>query len=675
MEHSSTRNLFLHTVVQTLEKVSGPVFWIDVSGRVVHFNEELIKLTGFSSKLLRSASLQQLEPSLDVSSFEMRWGALRKKQLVSWETEFVNASGTKFPVKLNALQVAIDNMPLAFIHVESQAAFTSREEFLGNCLASHRVAACEWDFITNSFYVSNFFFELFELNKGQAISQANLPSLMKPHLTGKQLESLKAAMVELRNHPVDFEQEILLYHRNGTERKLLVSFNVLRKNELPLMLRGYVREMAAIDTSYRQTLARKLMDISPQMVFWINSNLSIHYANPAALHALGLTEHDLANGLQWSDIDATPLRQYWPQLFQELTTEKSRKLSLSLNKRSGKILFAECTFSFIEMEMDSMVHISALETSQELQDERTNRQRAVLENAQLSKRLELEKHALEKEIKLNHDNVTALNNNYKDMLWNLKKVAKTHFPVLIIGEPDSGKRLLAHTIHQLSNRSNYPFIKIDCTRFSQQTLEKELFGDEKNIFEVMSEKSIGHIEKAEGGTVVLDGICTISSNLQIKLLRLLQEGKYECLGSKKTRTANVRVVGTTIEDLERMVAEGKFNKRLFSQFKKGFVYNFINRNTSSEEEKTQMKHNQNDIITFSEPANSKQPNHLNGVAHPVVSLEEKQRQHILDALKLTKGKVSGKNGAAELLNINPQTLFSKMRKLGIKPIESMVELR
>jgi DNA-binding NtrC family response regulator len=135
--------------------------------------------------------------------------------------------------------------------------------------------------------------------------------------------------------------------------------------------------------------------------------------------------------------------------------------------------------------------------------------------------------------------------------------------VLIQGESGTGKELVAHAIHNLSNRNRAKFVAVHCAALSPQLLESELFGHERGAFTGASERRIGRFEQAAGGTLFLDEIGEIDANTQVKLLRLLGERTFERVGGNQTITADVRLVAATNKNLEKMVAEGKFREDLF----------------------------------------------------------------------------------------------------------------
>lgn len=146
---------------------------------------------------------------------------------------------------------------------------------------------------------------------------------------------------------------------------------------------------------------------------------------------------------------------------------------------------------------------------------------------------------------------------------NIKRVAGSDVTVLITGESGSGKELVSKEIHRNSSRASGPFIALNCAAIPESMIESELFGHEKGAFSGASEKRVGHFELADGGTLFLDEIGELSSAVQSKILRFLQDQQFNPLGSSQPKKVNVRIVAATNSSLDMAVAEGKFRKDLF----------------------------------------------------------------------------------------------------------------
>ncbi len=330
----------------------------------------------------------------------------------------------------------------------------------------------------------------------------------------------------------------------------------------------------------------------------------------------------------------------------------------------------------------------------------------------LTKILEQEKNYLLDEINLTH-NIQEIIGNSQQInfaLNKVKQVAPLDATVLILGETGTGKELIAKAIHNLSNRKEKAFITVNCAALPVQLIESELFGHEKGSFTGALEKRIGKFEVANGGTIFLDEIGELPMEIQAKLLRVLQEKEFERLGGKSTIHSNVRIVAATNRDLEKEVEQGKFRSDLFfrlnvfpivvpplrerkddipllvkyfidkyskkigkelKSIKKTDIDTFINYNWPGNIR--ELEHMIERAIIVSEGSNLNFEKLLGGNLKPAESdiksfktLMENEKEHIMNALKISKGKVTGDNSAAQLLGINGKTLGSKMRKLGIK---------
>lgn len=295
----------------------------------------------------------------------------------------------------------------------------------------------------------------------------------------------------------------------------------------------------------------------------------------------------------------------------------------------------------------------------------------------------------------------------------IKVVAPTETSVLILGESGTGKERIAHALHELSSVNQGPFVIVNCAALPESLIESELFGHEKGAFTGANTLRAGKFEQANNGTVFLDEIGELPLDSQVKLLRVLQEKEIERLGGDRTIKINVRVIAATNRSLEKEVAEGRFRLDLFyrlnvfpielpplrerkedieslaNYFVKKYAakakknvtglsanalsqlmhYNFPGniRELEHQIERNVLLALTNEIATFDLPIQvATQPQLASGSTGPLRSMEDMEREHIMAALKMCSGKVFGPGGAAEVLKMNPTTLYSKMKKLGIQ---------
>ena len=343
---------------------------------------------------------------------------------------------------------------------------------------------------------------------------------------------------------------------------------------------------------------------------------------------------------------------------------------------------------------------------------------AILRTRAATKIVELQKENLHlrEHVRLNHefDEIVGEDPKLKDCLAEVEKVAPTDVPVLVLGETGTGKELMARAIHRLSDRSSRPMVKVNCPALPANLIESELFGHEKGAFTGAHARRLGRFEVADGGTVFLDEIADLPLALQSKLLRVLQTGDFERLGDTKTRHSDVRLVAATNRNLIEMVETGSFRADLYYR-----ISSFPIRLPA-------LRHRRDDIPLLAEhfihkhsdrlgksftaisatmltelmrhpwPGNVRElesvieramicdagqsvlelpgPPQLLAAMHPATatepdtdasSLDAIERAHIKSVLKDCGGRISGKDGAADVLGMPPSTLRSKMKRLGV----------
>ena len=294
-------------------------------------------------------------------------------------------------------------------------------------------------------------------------------------------------------------------------------------------------------------------------------------------------------------------------------------------------------------------------------------------------------------------------------LEKVRAVAATNTSVLLLGESGTGKERFAHAIHKLSARKNKPFITVNCAALPVSLLESELFGHERGAFTGATQRRVGTFELANGGTLFLDEIGELTPDAQVKLLRALQEREIERLGGDMPIKIDVRVITATNRNLEKEVAERRFRLDLYYRLNvfpvelpplrerkediEELAHHFLNKFAATSGKKVlkindevlqqlqqydwpgnirELEHmierqillTPGDEITEITLPDSK--NNMDLVSGPLQTMEEMERMHIMKVLKACNGRVSGKEGAAEMLGLPAQTLYSKMKKLGIK---------
>jgi len=334
---------------------------------------------------------------------------------------------------------------------------------------------------------------------------------------------------------------------------------------------------------------------------------------------------------------------------------------------------------------------------------------ALLEIKKLKDQLEAERAYLQEEIKLqyNHENIIGQSDGINYVLYKAEQIARSNTIVLILGETGTGKELVARAIHGLSLRKERALVKLNCATLPSNLVESELFGHEKGAFTGAHSRYLGRFEVADGTTLFLDEVGELPLELQPKLLRVIQDGEFERLGSAHTIKVDVRIIAATNRNLEEEVRRGRFRDDLWYRLHifpitmpplrdrlddipllVDFYVKKISKRMGKSIEiiPTSVM---NALQNYHWPGNVRE---LENVLERAVinssgsklrlvdelkkpqkdlsttqkTLETVEREHIVRILDQTQWKVSGKNGAAEILGLNRSTLRARMRKLGIR---------
>jgi transcriptional regulator with GAF, ATPase, and Fis domain len=343
----------------------------------------------------------------------------------------------------------------------------------------------------------------------------------------------------------------------------------------------------------------------------------------------------------------------------------------------------------------------ALRTSEAMLLER------VKEIEELKQRLEMENIYLQEEIKLlaEHSDIVGRSEVMKKVLSQAEQVARTDSTVLLLGETGTGKELLARSIHGLSARKGRPLVTVNCASLPPTLIESELFGREKGAYTGALTRMAGRFEVADGSTLFLDEIGELPLEVQGKLLRVLEEGGFERLGSTKTLRVDVRIIAATNRDIEREVEEGRFRRDLFYRLNVFpiiipplrerpddiplLVRTIVNefRKKMGKDVESIPKKTMEALQSYSWPGNVRELRNLiehamivsrgrtldihlpkNASSRPVMvgRLEDAERMHITAVLEKTGWRVAGPGGAAEVLGLKRTTLQAKVKKLGIR---------
>jgi PAS domain S-box-containing protein len=478
------------------------------------------------------------------------------------------------------------------------------------------------------------------------------------------------------------------------------------------------RMRAEAQVREREQKLGRLVGSAMDAIIELDQHLKINQVNPAAEKVLGASAM-LLTGQTFTHFLAPDSREKLARLIIDLDTrpEGQRSLwiggGLTATVHGGESFQAEATLSRFDVKREPFYTLVLRNVNDRLQAERK------IES------LTIEAEYLREELNelIGADEIIGRSDALLRVLDDVKEVAGTDATVLILGETGTGKELVARAIHLASGRRDKPLIKVNCAAIPATLMESEFFGHEQGAFTGATKKRDGRFALAHGGTIFLDEIGELPLDLQAKLLRIIQEGEFEPVGSSQTRKVDVRVIAATNRDLEKLLRTGQFREDLFYRLNvypiklpplrerpddigmlaTAFARNFARRMGR------RLVPLSDDCVrrlqAYNWPGNVRElqniieravitsrdghlnldralPESVNAAAAalgPVVAdkptaqhvrtakeFEELERSNIIAALKAAEWKVAGEKGAAQLLGVKPTTLSSRMKALNIE---------
>jgi PAS domain S-box-containing protein len=496
---------------------------------------------------------------------------------------------------------------------------------------------------------------------------------------------------------------------NGTF--ISVGYDITDQKEIERALQ------AASDAKLHDSEARfsAVLDNAEEAIVSIDDSQRIILFNKGAEKTFGYSA---------DEIKGKPLDLLIPRLFQEShrrlvgefsgsekeSTHMTARREIFGRRKNGAEFPADASVSKLEMGDKSIMTVILSDITERKRSEQSLRD-ALAEVERLKNRLLAENLYLQEEIKLhsNFEEIISQDTQFKKVLYKIEQVAATRSTVLILGETGTGKELIARAIHNLSPRKTKPLVKVNCSALSSTLIQSELFGHEKGAFTGAIAQNIGRFELADGGTLFLDEIGDLPLDLQSKLLRVLQEGEFERVGGGQPIKADVRLIAATHCDLASAVERGDFRSDLYYRLnvfpislpplreREGdiplLVQHFVKKYSLLIGKKIDEipQEAMDALLAYPWPGNIRELENVIERAviitnSPVlrlgetmsllrqgsipdtnlVSLAAAERKHILLALEVSGWKIEGQQGAAARLDINPNTLRSRMKKLGIK---------
>ena len=485
--------------------------------------------------------------------------------------------------------------------------------------------------------------------------------------------------------PYDMEQLLLTIRRAIEKREVE---ETLRKSEL---------WMRSIFSSVEEAV----LVVTPER-FLLN-------INEAARNVFGYSKDELVGlSTEVLHVDSEHYREFGSRIKEAFDRGEAAKFEFEFKRKNGDVFPTEHTVCLLKNDLgESMGIVNVVRDITERKRAENELHKALSEIEQLKEQLQADYTYLQEEIKLEHnfDEIIGKSDALKYVLFKIEQVAPTDVTVLILGETGTGKELVARAIHSSSPRKNRPLVKVHCATLPSNLIESELFGYEKGAFTGAQTRRVGRFELANGATVFLDEICELPLELQSKLLRALQDGEFERLGSSRTIKVDVRIIAATNRNLKEEVRNGRFREDLYYRLNvfpitipplrqrkedipllvNSFVKKFGKK--IGKQIKAIPPDAMNALQKYYWPGNIRElenvieqaviisqgstlrvevPKTPDSAINVSRTLEDIERDYIVQVLEETHWKISGENGAAATLDLNPSTLRSRMKRLGIK---------
>ena len=463
---------------------------------------------------------------------------------------------------------------------------------------------------------------------------------------------------------------------------------------------------------------QSILDSAGEGIYGLDTEGNTTFVNPAAAEILGWTVEELIGKPQHAIIHHTHAngdpypREECPIYAAFTDGEVHRKDDEVFWRQDGTSVPVEYVSTPIRDEDGELAGavVSFIDITHRKQQQEAL-ERALEEVKALKDRLEHENEYLQEEIRVEHNFEEIIGNSgaLKRVLSRLEKVADTDATVMVTGETGVGKELFARAVHHSSRRSERAFVKVNCAALPQNLIESELFGHERGSFTGATAKRIGRFELADGGTLFLDEIGELPLELQAKLLRVLQEGELERVGGNRTISVDVRIIAATNRDLVKAMESGTFRDDLYYRLSVFpvevpalrdrrediplLVSHFVKKYATAMGKRIDHVPDevQRSLQAYDWPGNVRELENIiergvilsaRGVLcvdeaismHPpqAVStgtrrtLESVEREHIVRVLDLCEWMVQGPKGAARILDMHPNTVRSRMKKLEIE---------
>ena len=684
-----------------IETLPYEVMWMNEEGNIVYANTKFCNRLGYKKPEITKLSIFDINSTATAESWKSHWGIVKKEGVHNFKATHKNKSGRFYEVEVFDQFFSNNgkNLICAIVNDITQSSFYK------NLMDSTETIAHVGGWKLN-------------LQDGSLIATAEAMHILNTD------DSENLAPANIIHHFKDSEHVKNLLR--GVMRKATSYDEVLETKEYPSrFIRAVAKPVLKGDKVYKIVgvyqdvteqqikenalqLYKEVIDNAEDLIYVYNRDGDLLHYSDSLIKQLGFSRKQLDN-FNVYDLDPSVTPEWWSSHVDEIVSKGSMRFEWLVARKDGTKFPADITANHIRYNNEDL-NCAVVRNITARKMRELKLYEALEEIKSLKERLENENEYLQEEIsrKINFNNIICKSDSYDKVLQLVNQVAPTDTTVLITGESGTGKELLASALHTNSLRKDRPLIKINCATLPKELIESELFGHKKGAFTGATENKVGKFTLADGGTILLDEIGEMPIDLQSKLLRVLQEGEFDELGGSKTIKVDVRVMAATNRNLEEMIKEGAFREDLYYRLNVFPIHNiplrarkedipllaqfFLEKYAAKAGKafKRLSKKTIDVLMNYNFPGNIRELENL--IERAVIvesgttlnpgswmpktdiltatdefrSFEALQRDYIIEVLNYTDWRVSGKKGAATILNMKDKTLFAKMKRLGIE---------
>ena len=540
------------------------IYYVSPDDFSLHFaNERMAELLGYAPEAFRRLNLLDFLVIESVDVLRAAFQRVLDEGFIVVERHYRHKDGHAVPVRLNINAVQFGDKQLAAVFVEDRQEFNEQQQRL------HLQQLAVDQSQLGIYFCRRENFDIIYANQalGHLLGYATdeLQGLHPSDILVEPAEiNWEGAWEQVRQHTqVTFEAKYR--HRDGYLIPVMLHCNYVATAESSVVV-SYLVDLRPLQRAQqRLRIHEKAVEQANVGIFTANvGDLSVFDSvNHAMAGALGYTLEDLM-ATPTTDVIIEPPAAEWPAYMEQFRQTITASVPLKLKTKTGELRSGIAQVNYFTVDDQEFISVIA-EDHTEADARELALNEALDENILLRERLESENILLREEIDqyFSLQNIITQSKKYQRILKQVEKVAGTDSTVLITGETGTGKELIANALHQYSKRSERVMTKVNCAALPESLIESELFGHEKGAFTGADTRKIGRFELADGGTLFLDEVGEMPLELQPKLLRVLQEGTFERVGSNDTIEVDVRVVAATNRNLKDMVRVGTFREDLY----------------------------------------------------------------------------------------------------------------